>query len=60
MTAGLVLGLVLVGVILLGNTLIAFAFLRARRERLKSLGDRDAEAREELHRRVQDLTARPK
>lgn len=57
-----VLIVVLVGalIILVGNTMIAIAFLRSRGDHLKSLGDRDAEARDELHRRVQDLTARRK
>jgi hypothetical protein len=47
--------LLLVLVILVGNTMIAVAFLKGRKGRFKRLGSPDDEAIDELHRRVQKL-----
>ena len=56
----LIVVLLLVLIILVGNTMIAIAFLRSRRGDFKSIQGRDREAMDELHKRVQDLSARPK
>ena len=56
----LIVVLLLVLIILVGNTMIAIAFLRGRRGDFKSIQGRDREAMDELHKRVQDLSARPK
>ena len=55
-TAILVVLLILVLVILAGNTLIAVAFLRGRKDNFKNLGSRDQAAMDELHRRVQEIS----
>jgi hypothetical protein len=47
--------LLLVLVVLVGNTMIAAAFLRSRKGGFKGLVGRDDSALDELHRRVQDL-----
>ena len=60
MTAKEIIALVLVVIVLLLNTMIAIGFLRGRRDELRSFRDRDATARDELHRRVQDLTTKRK
>jgi hypothetical protein len=60
MSALLVVGLILSLVILVGNTMIAIAFLRSRRSNLSSAKGREQDAMDELHRRVQDLTNRGK
>jgi len=54
-TAALVIVLMLVLVILAGNTMIALAFLRGRKDKFKGLGGRDQAAMDELHRRVQEI-----
>jgi hypothetical protein len=56
----LVLVLVLALVILVGNTMIAVAFLRGRKDEFKGVGGREDAAIDELHRRVQDLQAKKK
>ncbi|HUI89990.1 MAG TPA: hypothetical protein VLX61_14830 [Anaerolineales bacterium] len=48
--------LILVLVILAGNTMIAVAFLRGRKDHFKTLGGRDDAALDELHRRVQEIS----
>ena len=55
-TALLVILLILVLVILAGNTLIAVAFLRGRKDNFKGLRGRDQAAMDELHRRVQEIS----
>ena len=55
-TAILVILLILVLVILAGNTMIAVAFLRGRKDNFKNLRGRDDEALDELHRRVQEIS----
>lgn len=60
MTAFEILLLILALVVLVGNTMIALAFLRGRRGDFKSLGGRDREAMDELHKRVESLLARRK
>ncbi len=60
MSALLVVLFILSLVILVGNTMIAIAFLRSRRNRLKSDQGGDQNAMDELHRRVQELADRPK
>jgi hypothetical protein len=55
-TAILVVLLILVLVILAGNTLIAVAFLRGRKDNFKGLRGRDQAAMDELHRRVQEIS----
>jgi len=47
--------LLLVVIILVGNTMMAIAFLRGRRGDFKSVQGRDADAMDELHKRVQAL-----
>jgi len=59
-TAVLIALLILALVILLGNAMIAVAFLRARRNRTKSLQAGGSEAMDELHKRVQELTSKDK
>ena len=59
MTALMIVGLVLVLVVLVGNTMIAVAFLRSRGG-LKGMQGRDREAMDELHKRVQALPAKRK
>lgn len=58
MNSVLVIVLILSIVILVGNTMIAIAFLRDRRKNTLSRREREQDAMEELHRRVQDLTDR--
>ena len=53
--AVLVVLLILALVILVGNTLLALAFLRGRRGNSKALRGRDNKAMDELHARVQRL-----
>jgi hypothetical protein len=55
-TAILIIILVFALVILIGNTMIAVAFLRGRKDNFKALGSRDNSALDELHRRVQEIT----
>ena len=55
-TAILVVALILALVILAGNTLIAVAFLRGRKDNFKGLRGRDEGAMDELHRRVQEIS----
>lgn len=57
MTAVMILGLVLILVILVGNTMIAVGFLRSRGG-WKGMQGRDREAMDELHKRVQSLPPR--
>jgi hypothetical protein len=59
-TALLIALLVLAVIILIGNTMIAVAFLRGKGTDLKSLQGRDREAMDELHQRVQALPHRRK
>jgi hypothetical protein len=59
MTALMIVGLVLVLIILVGNTMIAVAFLRSRGG-WKGIQGRDREAMDELHKRVEALPARRK
>ena len=54
-TAVLVVALLLVLVILAGNTMIAVAFLRGRKDGFKGLRGREDSAMEELHKRVQEI-----
>ena len=54
MTALMIVGLLLVLVVLVGNTMIAVAFLRSRGG-WKGMQGRDREAMDELHRRLQAL-----
>jgi hypothetical protein len=60
MDAVLIAVLLLVAIILVGNTMIAIAFLRGRRGDFNSIQGRDREAMDELHRRVQGLPTRRK
>ncbi len=55
-TAVLVVALIFVLVILIGNTMIAVAFLRGRKDKFKGLRGRDDAALDELHRRVQEIS----
>ncbi len=55
-TAILIIVLILALVILVGNTLIALAFLRGRKGNFKALGGRDDSALDELHRRVKEIS----
>jgi hypothetical protein len=55
MSALMIVGLLLAMAILVGNTMIALAFLRGRRGKFTSLQGRDHENMDELHRRVQAL-----
>ena len=59
-SAVLVVVLILSLVILVGNTMLAIAFLRGRRNDLKSSQQGQQDAMDELHRRVQDLAAKHK
>jgi prefoldin subunit 5 len=59
-SALLVIVLILSLVILVGNTMMAIAFLRSRRSKLKSSQSKDQDAMDELHRRVQELADRRK
>jgi len=60
MSALVVVVLLLAVIILIGNTMIAIAFLRGRRGDFKSVQGRDAEAMNELHERVRELRAKGK
>lgn len=60
MNVVLIVLLVLVLVILVGNTMMAIAFLRGRRGNLKSVQGRDREAMDELHERVRSLPTKRK
>jgi len=60
MNALLIVVLLLALIILIGNTMMAIAFLRGRRGGFRSLQGRDREAMDELHARVQELTTKPK
>jgi hypothetical protein len=51
----LIIVLLLVLVILVGNTMIAIAFFKGKRGEYRSVQGRDQEAMDELHRRVQQL-----
>ena len=55
-TAVLIIVLVLALVILAGNTMIAVAFLRGRKDNFKGLRGRDDSAMDELHQRVQEIS----
>jgi len=55
-TAILIVAFILVLVILVGNTMIAVAFLRGRKDNFKGLRGRDDAALDELHRRVQEIS----
>ena len=55
MNALLIAVLLLALIILVGNTMIAIAFLRGRRGDFKSVQGRDREAMDELHERVKAL-----
>ncbi len=55
-TAILIIVLILALVILIGNTMIAVAFLRGRKDNFKNLGSRDDSALAELHQRVQEIS----
>ncbi len=55
-TAVLIIALILVIVILVGNTMIAVAFLRGRKDNFKGMSGHDDEAIDELHRRVEELS----
>ena len=55
-TPVLVIALILALVILIGNTMIAVAFLRGRRDKFNGLRGRDDAALDELHRRVQEIS----
>lgn len=57
MTALMIVGLVLILIILVGNTMIAVAFLRSRGG-WKGMQGRDREAMDELHERVQEMPPR--
>jgi len=57
MTPLMILGLVLVLLILAGNTMLAIGFLRSRGG-WKGIQGRDDEAMDELHKRVQSLPPR--
>ena len=59
-TAVLVVVLILAMVILVGNTLIAVAFLRGRKNNSKSFPSAENKALDELHRRVQGLSRKSK
>lgn len=50
--------LLLILLVLAGNTMIALAFLRARTDKLKGIRGRNDRALDELHERVQDLNKR--
>ena len=53
--------LILAVLILVGNTLIAVAFLRGRKNNLKILAEEPMTRHlDELHRRVQELSRKPK
>jgi hypothetical protein len=60
MSALLIIVLILSLVILVGNTMLAIAFLRGRRGNLKSAQGSQQEAMDELHRRVQELADKNK
>ncbi len=55
-TAVLIIALILALVIIAGNTMIAIAFLRGRKDNFKNLNTRDQDAMDELHRRVEELS----
>ena len=55
-TAVLIIALIFVLAILIGNTMIAVAFLRGRKDNFKGLRGREDEAMDELHRRVQEIS----
>ncbi len=57
-TIVLIAVLLLVLVVLVGNTMIAAAFLRARKGNFKGVRGRDGEALDELHRRVEELSGK--
>jgi hypothetical protein len=59
MTPLMIVGLLLVLIILVGNTMLAVAFLRSRGG-WKGMQGRDHEAMDELHKRVQALPPRRK
>jgi hypothetical protein len=60
MSALLVVLLVLSLVILVGNTLLAIAFLRSRPNKLNSSQGSSQDAMDELHRRVEELAEQRK
>lgn len=55
-SALLIVVLILSLVILVGNTMLAIAFLRGRRSNMKSAQGSQQDAMDELHRRVQELS----
>ncbi len=55
-TAVLIIALILALVIIAGNTMIAIAFLRGRKDNFKNLNMRDQDSMDELHRRVEELS----
>ena len=57
MTAELVIALMVSLAIVVGNTMIAIAFLRSRRDSWNSTKGGAQNDMDELHRRVQELTA---
>jgi len=59
-TAVLVVVLILAMVILVGNTLIAVAFLRGRKNNSKTFPGTQDKALDELHQRVQGLSKKSK
>ena len=58
MSAQLIIALVVSLVILIGNTMLAIAFLRGRRSDWTSSSSSLQDAMDELHRRVRDLTGK--
>ena len=58
MSAVMIIVVILSIVVLVGNTMIAIAFLRDRRNKTRTRRQTEQDAMEELHRRVQELTER--
>jgi flagellar basal body-associated protein FliL len=59
-TAILIVLLLLALIVLLGNVMMAMAFLRGRRDRTKPSEADGSAAMDELHKRVQELTSKAK
>jgi len=55
-TTVLVALLLLVLTVLVGNTMIAIAFLRGRKDNFKGVGGRDGNEIDELHHRIEELS----
>ena len=55
-TAIIIIAVILALVILVGNTMIALAFLRGRKDNFKGLRGHDDTAMDELHKRVEELS----